>query len=534
MIKALFKKQLAEVFSWVYFDRKKGKNRSKGGAVRFAALYVLLLGFLGVFFFEMAKSLCKPLSDVGFGWLYFALMGLIAVAIGVFGSAFSTYSSLYTAKDNDFLLSMPVPPGKILTVRLLGVYLMGLMYEAVIAIPTMLVYFLSVKQTVLSVLFNLLLPIVLSFLILALSCILGFCVAAINRKLKHKNIVTVIFSLVFIAAYYYVYAQAYKIIQAILAAPEKIGKKVKSILYPFYQMGLGAEGKVLPFLFFTLMVAALFFITYLVLSKSFLSMATSNKGSAKKTRKEKAAKVSSPEKALLVKEFRRFTGCSVYMLNCGLGIVLMPIVAILVLVKGGDLAAKLSESLGGQTNVTPLLALLAAAAICMVSAMNDVTSPSVSLEGKNLWLVQSFPVPAKKALRAKLWLHLLLTCPPALLLGVCICAVFKISLLYSVLTLAFSLLFILLTALLGLALNLKMPNLNWTNEIVPVKQSLCVLLTLFGGWVIVLALGGIYIAVMKYISPLVYLLIISALTAGVSALLLRWIDTKGAKIFETL
>lgn len=531
MTKALFKKQIAEVFSWVYFDRKKGKSRSKGGIFRFAALYVIILGFLGVFFFQMAKVLCKPLSEVGFGWLYFALMELIAVAIGVFGSAFSTYSSLYTAKDNDFLLSLPIPPGKILIVRLLGVYLMGLMYESVIAIPTMIVYFLSVKQTFLSVIFNLLLPIVLSFLVLTLSCILGFCVAAINSKVKNKNIVTVVLSLVFIAAYYYIYAKAYKIVQSILAAPEKIGKKVKSILYPFYQMGLGAEGKALPFLLFTLMVAALFFITYLVLSKSFLSIATANKGSAKKAYKEKAAKASSLEKALLIKEFRRFTGCSIYMLNCGLGIVIMPIAAIAVLVKGADLAAMLAQSLGGKANVLPLLAT---AAVCMLSTMNDITSPSVSLEGKNIWLVQSFPVPAKKVLHAKLRLHLLLSSVPAVLLAVCICVIFKISFFYSVLVLAFSLLFILLTALIGLVLNLKMPNLTWTNATVPVKQSLCVMLALFGGWAIVLALGGIYIAVIKFLSPLVYLLIISALTAIVSVLLLRWIDTKGTKIFETL
>ena len=122
MIKALFKKQMLEVFSWVYFDRKNGKNRSKGGIIGYAALYLLLFGFLGVFFFQMAKTLCKPLSDAGFGWLYFALMGLIAVAMGVFGSVFNTYSSLYKAKDNDFLLSLPVPSGKILMIRLCGVY----------------------------------------------------------------------------------------------------------------------------------------------------------------------------------------------------------------------------------------------------------------------------------------------------------------------------------------------------------------------------------------------------------------------------
>ena len=41
--------------------------------------------------------------------------------------------------------------------------------------------------------------------------------------------------------------------------------------------------------------------------------------------------------ALLTKEFRRFTSSPNYMLNCGLGTVLMPILAIVVLVKGRSL-----------------------------------------------------------------------------------------------------------------------------------------------------------------------------------------------------
>lgn len=531
MTKALLKKQILEVFSWVYFDRKNGKSRSKAGIIGYTALYLFLFIFLGVFFFQMAGALCKPLADAGFGWLYFALMGLIAVALGVFGSVFSTYSSLYTAKDNDLLLSLPIPPGKILMIRLLGIYLVGLMYELIIAVPTVIAYFLAVKPTVLTVMLNILTPLVLSFFVLALSCILGFLVALISSKLKSKNIVTVVLSLAFIAAYYYVYAQAYQIIQSILAAPDKVGNSVKSILYPFYQMGLGAQGDVLSFLLFTLMVAALFFVTYFVLTRSFLSIATANKGAVKKAYKEKAAKAASMGSALLSKEFRHFVGCPIYMLNCGLGIFFMPIAAVAILIKGPELAEMFYGMLDDAADILPLLA---AAGICMLTTMNDITSPSVSLEGKNLWLVQSFPIPAKKVLHAKLKLHLILTVIPATLLAVCLFIAFRFTVLNAVLVLIFVLIFILMMALIGLALNLKMPNLSWTDATVPVKQSLCVTLALFGGWVIILALGGIYLFTMQYITPLVYLIAVSVLAAAVTALLWRWIDTKGAKIFETL
>ena len=148
MTKALFRKQMMEVFSWLFQDKKSGKNRTKGGIIGFAVLYLLLFGFLGSIFYVTANMLCAPLYEIGFGWLYFALMGLIAVALGVFGSVFNTYSTLYQAKDNDLLLSLPVPPSKILSARLSGVFAIGLMYELIVMIPTLIVFFLKAKVTV--------------------------------------------------------------------------------------------------------------------------------------------------------------------------------------------------------------------------------------------------------------------------------------------------------------------------------------------------------------------------------------------------
>ena len=95
-------------------------------------------------------------------------------------------------------------------------------------------------------------------------------------------------------------------------------------------------------------------------------------------------------------------------------------------------------------------------------------------------------------------------------------------------------LFVLLTALAGLALNLKMPNLKWTDETVPVKQSMSVMLTLFGGWAVVVALGGAYAALSRLIGPKGYLVCVAVLLAAVCAALTAWIQTRGARIFSSL
>ena len=65
---------------------------------------------------------------------------LVGVLMGVFGSVFNTFSGLYQAKDNDLLLSLPIPVRAILASRLLGVYLMGLTFSGVILLPLSLIH----------------------------------------------------------------------------------------------------------------------------------------------------------------------------------------------------------------------------------------------------------------------------------------------------------------------------------------------------------------------------------------------------------
>ena len=145
MVKTLLKKQFAEMFRSYLYDTKKNKARSKAGTIAYIALFVLIMaGLLGGTFGAMAYSLCAPLAAAGAGWLYFAIMSAIAFLLGIFGSVFTTYTGLYLSKDNDLLLSMPIPTGKIMLARLLGVYLMGLMYSAVVIVPAVIVYLVTV------------------------------------------------------------------------------------------------------------------------------------------------------------------------------------------------------------------------------------------------------------------------------------------------------------------------------------------------------------------------------------------------------
>ncbi len=529
MTRALFKKQMLEVFSWLYQDSKSGKRRSTKGIVGYGLLYLLLFGFLGVIFAFAAKMLCAPMISANMGWLYWCLMGLLAIFFGVFGSVFNTYSSLYQAKDNDLLLSMPIPVSRILPVRLSGVYAMGLMYELIVMIPTMIIRFAAAPVSVAGTIHILLIPLVLSLLILVLSAVLGWVVALIAAKVKHKNIITVIVSLTFIAAYYYFYARAYSLLQELLLHLDAVGNTMKNVFYPLYHMGLAAEGSILSMLIFAAIILAAAAIAYRVLSRSFLKLATANRGSDKTIYKDKTVKPVSVQSALLRKELQHFTGSANYMLNCGLGIILMPVSAAALVWKADVIREFITIP-----EFADYIPLLAAAVICLLTTMNDIAAPSVSLEGKNLWIAQSLPLSGRQVLRAKLMLQLLLTWIPAIPLVVVLEWLTKPKLFCAVLLPLLAVLFPLLMAEIGLSLNLKMPNFHWTSEIVPIKQSMPVAAALFGGWLIIVVFAGVYVLLRNVIRADAFLAVICAVSFVAAGWLHHWLMTWGARIFEEL
>ena len=93
MTRLLVKKQLREIFRQYFFDAKRNKARSKKGIIAYFIFFIVIMaGVLGGIFTMLSNTLCGPLVSAGIGWLYYIIMGVIAILLGVFGSVFNTYS----------------------------------------------------------------------------------------------------------------------------------------------------------------------------------------------------------------------------------------------------------------------------------------------------------------------------------------------------------------------------------------------------------------------------------------------------------
>ena len=535
MWKALLKKQFMELVAFYFPKAKAGKKRSAGSLVGFAVLFIFIFISLGASFYAAADMLASAMLPMGLGWLYFALMGSLSIFLGIFGGVFSTYAGLYLAKDNDLLLSLPIPPRRILLVRMIAIYAAGLVYSAVAWLPAVLRYQISPFAGGLSLPFALLLTFVNALLVLVFSCLLGWVIAAVSSRLRRKNIITIVISLAFLAVYFFFTSRMNQMMTSLTQNAEALGGTVKARLWPLYQLGLAASGKALPMLCWCCLVLALSLLTYALLSRSFIRLTTANRGVRKAVYHAGHSKASGPDAALLRKELRRFLGSPVYLLNCGLGIVFILAGAVFLLVKAGAVREGLELFLASAPPIVKaLLPSLGAMTVSVLAAMNPITAPSVSLEGKCLWVLQSLPVSARSVLRAKERLHLLLVLPPALLCCLILALVLRFALLPILLMLLTVALFVAVMADLGLMMNLLKPNFNWTSENVPVKQGLPVAASLFGGWILSLVSVGVCAALGNILDVRLGMAAEVLLLAVLLLLLKLWMKHRGCRIFEEL
>ena len=305
MLSALLKKQLQEIFRSYFYNAKQGKARSRVSTVGYFAFFaVLMVGVLGGMFTYLAHSLCAPFAAAGMEWLYFTIMAMVAIVLGAFGSVFNTYSSLYLAKDNDLLLSMPIPVRTILLSRLLSVYLMGLLYSGVVLLPAMIVYWVTVSAAPTALAGGLLLFALVTIFVLTLSCALGWVVARVSLKLKHRSITVVLTSLLFLGAYYFVYFKAQSFLSELVTNAAYYGAQIRGKAYPLYLIGRAGAGDGPAMAVVTAVVLVLFVLLFWLLSRSFLRIATASGSTVRRVYREKTAVQRGAGTALLARQLR--------------------------------------------------------------------------------------------------------------------------------------------------------------------------------------------------------------------------------------
>ena len=137
MLRSLWKLQ------WKQFAARMKKSNGKktsGGWLVFLMLF--LVACMEIWMFVVFAELV-PLCGMGLTWLYFAMAGTMALALSMLGSVFMTQAQLYDAKDNELLLSMPIPPKYILLTRIAMLFTTTAGYTLAVLLPAFGIYAFS-------------------------------------------------------------------------------------------------------------------------------------------------------------------------------------------------------------------------------------------------------------------------------------------------------------------------------------------------------------------------------------------------------
>ncbi len=532
MLITLFKKQVSELIS-----NMLGGKPVKQGIFSVRMMIYLLLGFylfilMFRVFYSMAASLCQPLCANGNDWMYFALMGIMATFIGVTGSLFTANSTIYHARDNEFLLSLPIPQWMIVFTRMAMIYLVSAAFEIMVMFPVILVYWAIVNPPVWALVFQIVGVLLLPAIAVAVSCLIGWLSAMINSKIHQKAIFSVFTSLAFIAVFYYVYWNLYTYIQLIIANADAVGGVMKIFLYPFYQMGRASAGSVFAFVIYVVLMVAIMALVVRLVSANFVELAAKTQTVARRKTKNKKDKSDSPFMALFKKEFRRFISSSVSMMSCALGSIMMIMIGIMCFFAGEWI---ITAFMGMSTGVNENYPLMAMMIVTMMSAMNTITATSISLEGKHLWMLKVLPLSPGQIFMAKLGVHMVITAVPAIFCAIAFAIAGQVDVVTTLYMILATIVFIFFSGLVGLLCNLKFPNLNWTNEAQAVKQNMSVIVATFAPWGMLIILAVICAMMRLLGDPVTKCLTAAmALTLSVSFLMVGNLLKSGAEKFMDL
>jgi ABC-2 type transport system permease protein len=231
--------------------------------------------------------------------------------------------------------------------------------------------------------------------------------------------------------------------------------------------------------------------------------------------------------SLVEKEVKRFFSSTLYALNSGIGMVLLVIMSVASLFFKADIESILSQEIGFSVASEMMILIVFGFSI----GMTYTPAISLSLEGKQLWILKSLPIKPSTVMLSKILFNLILIVPIAYVSLIMIGIALSIKLVSMLIILLLILVFAILVSCMDAVINLYLPKFDYNNETEVIKQSAGAFLGIFGTFAVLITLGFLYYFMSDYVSIEINMLIMTAV-AGLLCIPFIWIiKEKSEKIF---
>ncbi|WP_042197170.1 hypothetical protein [Paenibacillus camerounensis] len=505
---------------------KDAKERRKQLLVSLAIVCGVLLA--AVFSFGYSYAMAAAFEQIGRLDLLLAIMMAVTSVVAFFTTVYKAGGVLFSYKDYDLLMSLPVKTSHVVASRVLQLYVLNLFFTLIVMLPAGVVYALKVRPE--AYYYLLFVPLLLSipFIPIIAATVVGALISWVSSRFRASRMINLVLTLLFVVVLilgsFTLDGNQPELADLGTGLADMIFK-----LYPLAELYVDAISayRVDAFLVFTLLSVLSFAVFCTVLGTRYKAIHTGLSTSrAGRKYTMQPLKASTAFQALYRKELRRYFSSSIYVLNTGIGMVLLFIMSVALLFTS-------PEQLGQLADVPQLQQYLNTLAPIFVSffvALSCTTSSSISLEGNHLWILRSSPVPKHIILLSKVAVNLTITVP----VTVVSCVLLMISLgtewLESLLLLVIPVIYACFSALTGVIVNLKLPKLEWTTEVQVVKQSAAVLVAMLLSFVSLLVPLALKF-LLTGLDGKVIMLGIGVILAGLCAGMYRYLKNAGERLF---
>ncbi len=538
MILKLIKIRLGGLVSSSVMGKKKSGTQakiSKGKLALFVFLYIYIAVIFASLAWIMADGIGKILIPFGFSQIYFGLFTAVSFSVVFILSIFETKATLYESRDNELLLSMPIKVKDIIVSRIFTVLIYNYAETFLLMMPVIIVYAVyggSIWGIIGSITVSLFIPLFAT----AISSGVGYIVAIISRKFNKNTFITVILSIGFMAAYFIGYNYILDGINGLADVSPELAADLAENLGIFGVIGTASLLNPFPLVIIMLLSISSAAVAYIFISKNYVSVITKKNGSINYEYKVAFFVKKSLFSALVMKEFKAFFSSANYILNAGIGSVFGVAAAFMVFIKRDnimiliDIFSEIYPNL--FANMEGSIAIIASAFLLALSSMSFISAPALSLEGRNLWLLKSLPIPAKYILLAKTIPHITISSFTSVISSAIMIVALGISPVWwafmFLIPLAGSAFSAFFCAVIGAAI----PKFDYVSDVQAIKQSAASGVSMFSMMIISLGIAGGSVFLLMFLSPIVVgtvLFSVLILFALISAALL---STAMAKRFD--
>lgn len=456
-------------------------------------LKLIAFGFIGIFVSVMMLAylgmMCYGIGQIGLAGIIPVYLFISISMVILFLSVFKATHTLFNHGAYEILAALPIRKSSIVISRFIGMYMVDLLISFGLMIMGLIVYNMFIPLNGITLIYILIGTMFLPLLPLVIATIISLLLAVITSRLKYKSIVYSIISFIFIGV---VYAASFMFssnvenldMLAITDAVSLVSQIITNIYFPASWFLGAINGSLLDLLVMIIIPSILFIIMISLFAKHYDNICNRLKVKVKKQEyKLKELDVNSPLKALVAKEIKRYFDSSIYVVNTMTGFVIMVAIPIVLAIFGIDKFGVLKDTI---VLYYPLF--VSASALMM-----PTTSASISIEGKNWWLVKSLPIDQTNIYLSKVLVNLIIATPFYILTVVLSIIFIPLSFMGVIQLIIFPPIIIVLSSLVGLFINLKYPVFKWDNEVKVVKQGVSVLFTMLIDFILmVIFIGVVY------------------------------------------